>query len=207
MPNNTTNDAGAAAPAFVLRELKSSDVWQLVRVLRRFNLREARKLIDQDLVKKSKFEKPMKLVDGELVPMLPDEWTAAQRKAFKAAKAANDELTWQALDILINNIAGCEDEVNKLLAMGIDKDINYIRNLRFFYAGAALAGKDGSIAKLYRICNDVDQMIDTGLAVGCLSEVIQDVWKQDAQDLKVQRWLLQGHGKSYKQFWGEDYGG
>ena len=105
MPNNTTNDAGAAAPAFVLRELKSSDVWQLVRVLRRFNLREARKLIDQDLVKKSKFEKPMKLVDGELVPMLPDEWTAAQRKAFKAAKAANEELTWQALDILINNIS------------------------------------------------------------------------------------------------------
>ena len=129
MPNNTTNDAGANAPAFVLRDLKSPDVWQLVRVLRRFNLREARKLIDQDLVKKSKFEKPMKLVDGELVPMLPDEWTAAQRKAFKAAKAANEELTWQALDILINNISGCEDEVNKLLSMGIDKDINYIRNM------------------------------------------------------------------------------
>ena len=127
MPN--TNDAGAAAPAFVLRELKSSDVWQLVRVLRRFNLREARKLIDQDLVKKSKFEKPMKLVDGELVPMLPDEWTPAQRKASKAAKAANEELIWQALDILINNISGCEDEVNKLLAMGIDKDINFIRNM------------------------------------------------------------------------------
>lgn len=129
MPNTTTNDAGAAAPAFVLRELKSSDVWQLVRVLRRFNLREARKLIDPDLLKKSKFETPRKLVDGELVPMLPDEWTAAQRMAFNAAKAANEELTWQALDILINNISGCEDEVNKLLAMGIDKDINYIRNM------------------------------------------------------------------------------
>ena len=50
-------------------------------------------------------------------------------------------------------------------------------------------------------------MIDTGLAVGCLREVIEDVWKQDAQDLKVKRWLIQGRGKSYKQFWGEDYGG
>lgn len=126
---SNTNDAGANAPAFVLRDLKSSDVWQLVRVLRRFNLREARKLIDQDLLKKAKFEKPMKLVDGELVPMLPDEWTAAQRKAFQEAKKASDELTWQALDILINNISGCEDEVNKLLAMGIDKDINYIKDM------------------------------------------------------------------------------
>lgn len=126
---SNTNDAGANAPAFVLRDLKSSDVWQLVRVLRRFNLREARKLIDQDLLKKAKFEKPMKLVDGELVPMLPDEWTAAQRKAFQGAKKASDELTWQALDILINNIGGCEDEVNKLLAMGIEKDIDFVRNM------------------------------------------------------------------------------
>lgn len=128
MPN-TTNDAGANAPAFVLRDLKSSDVWQLVRVLRRFNLKEARKLIDQDTLKKSKFEKPMKLVDGELVPMLPDEWTPAQRKAFQAAQAANEELIWQIIDILINNISGCEDEVNKLLAMGIDKDINFVRTM------------------------------------------------------------------------------
>jgi hypothetical protein len=122
-------DAGAAAPAFVLRDLKAADVWQLVRVLRRFNLRDSRKLIDQDLLKKAKFEKPKKLVDGELVPMPVEEWTNAQRKAFREAKKASDELTWQALDILINNIGGCEDEVNKLLAMGIEKDIDYVRNM------------------------------------------------------------------------------
>lgn len=129
MPNNTTNDAGANAPAFVLRELKSSDVWQLVRVLRRFNLKEAVKLIDKDTLKNAKFEAPKKMVDGELVPMPVEEWTQAQRKAFRASQAANEELVWQALDILINNISGCEDEVNKLLAMGIDKDINYIKNM------------------------------------------------------------------------------
>ena len=43
---SNTNDAGAIVPAFVLRDLKSSDVWQLVRVLRKFNLAEAIKLID-----------------------------------------------------------------------------------------------------------------------------------------------------------------
>ena len=127
MPN--TNDAGAAAPAFVLRDLKSTDVWQLVRVLRKFNLAEAVKLLDQDALKKSQFETPKKLVDGEIVPMPLTEWNEAQRKAYKAAKKANEELTWQILDILMNNIGGCEDEVNKLLAMGIDKDINFIRNM------------------------------------------------------------------------------
>ena len=126
---SNTNEAGADAPAIVLRDLKSSDVWQLVRVLRKFKLAEAVKLIDKDTLKKSKFEVPTKMVDGEIVPMPQDEWTSAQRKAFRAAKAANDELVWQVLDIVINNISGCEDEVNKLLAMGIDKDINYIRNM------------------------------------------------------------------------------
>ena len=127
MPN--MEDAGAVAPAFVLRDLRSSDVWQLVRILRKFNLSEVFKLIDKDALKKSRFETPMKMVDGEAVPMPPDEWTAAQRKAFVDAKAAKDELVWQVLDIVINNIGVCEDEVNRLLAMGIDKDIEYIRNM------------------------------------------------------------------------------
>ena len=126
---SNTNDAGAAAPAFVLHDLKSSDVWQLVRVLKRFNLREARKLIDADLLKKSQFKTPQKLVDGELVPMARSEWTTAQRKAFQESQKANEELIWQVLDILINNISGCEDEVNKLLAMGIDKDVDFVRNM------------------------------------------------------------------------------
>ena len=126
---SNTNDAGAIAPAFVLRDLKSSDVWQLVRVMRKFNLVETVKLIDKDTMKKSRFEVPKKIVDGEIVPMPPDEWTPAQRKAFKAAQAATDELVWKVIDIVINNIGGCEDEVNKLLAMGIGKDINYIRDM------------------------------------------------------------------------------
>lgn len=126
---SNTNDAGAIAPALVLRDLKSSDVWQLVRVLRKFNLVETVKLIDKDTLKKSRFEVPKKMVDGEIVPMPQDEWTPAQRMAFKAAQAATDELVWKVIDIVINNISGCEDEVNKLLAMGIDKDINYIREM------------------------------------------------------------------------------
>lgn len=127
MPN--MDDAGAIAPAFVLRDLKSGDVWQLVRVLRKFKLKEAYDQLDKEALKKSRFEAPKKMVDGEIVPMPAEEWTAAQRKAFAEARAANDAIVWQALDILISNIGGCEDEVNKLLAMGIDKDIYYIRDM------------------------------------------------------------------------------
>ena len=50
-------------------------------------------------------------------------------------------------------------------------------------------------------------MIDTGLAVGCLSEIIEDVWKQDAQKIKTLRWIVNGGGKPYEEFWGEKYGG
>ena len=53
MPN--MEDAGAIAPAFVLHDLKSGDVWQLVRVLRKFKLAEARKMIDEDLLKSDTF--------------------------------------------------------------------------------------------------------------------------------------------------------
>ena len=127
MPN--TNDAGANAPAFVLRDLKSTDVWQLVRVLRKFNLAEAVKLIDQDNLKASRFEMPKKLVDGEFKPLPLSEWTSAQVKAYKASQEANNALLWQILDILMDNIGGCEDEVNKLLAMGIGKDVAFVRDM------------------------------------------------------------------------------
>lgn len=50
-------------------------------------------------------------------------------------------------------------------------------------------------------------MIDTGIAAGCLSDVIADVWKQEEQELKIRRWIAQGGNKSYADFWGEEYGG
>ena len=49
-------------------------------------------------------------------------------------------------------------------------------------------------------------MIDTGLRIGGLRDLLSDVFKQDMQALKVQRWIAQGAGKSYKEFWGEEYG-
>ena len=50
-------------------------------------------------------------------------------------------------------------------------------------------------------------MIDNGLAAGCLTETINDVYKQDRQDVMFRKWLAWGRGKSFKEFCGEDYGG
>lgn len=46
-------------------------------------------------------------------------------------------------------------------------------------------------------------MIESGLAAGCLDEVINDVFNQDVKNLKIRKWLAWGRGKSYSQFWGE----
>lgn len=50
-------------------------------------------------------------------------------------------------------------------------------------------------------------MIDTGLAVGCLHEVIKDALKQGDHAVKYQKWLAWGRGQSFKEFWGEEYAG
>lgn len=49
-------------------------------------------------------------------------------------------------------------------------------------------------------------MIETGLRVGNLKDIISDVFKQDMEDIKIRRWIVQGAEKSYKEFWGEEYG-
>ena len=50
-------------------------------------------------------------------------------------------------------------------------------------------------------------MIDNGLMAGCLTEIIKDVYRQDKQDKMFAKWLAWGHGKSFKDYWGEEYGG
>ena len=50
-------------------------------------------------------------------------------------------------------------------------------------------------------------MINTCLTIGCLFEVIRDVYKQDEHDAKFRKWLAWGHGKSFEEYWGEDYAG
>ena len=120
--------AGSTAPAaFVLHDLKAPDVWQMTRVLRRLDLVKIRDSISDELLKKADFKAPtMYDAEGKLVPLPADQWTDAQKQKAKQAKEAGEELTWQILGLLMENIGACEAEVNKLLAMGCQRDVSEI---------------------------------------------------------------------------------
>ena len=115
----TESGADHEAPDFVLRDLNASDVWQLVRILRAIGLSRIAQTFDMKTVQASRFKTPMTMKDGEKVPLPREEWTESQLKAEAAARDANEDLLWQILGFILDNIGACEYEVNKLLAMGI----------------------------------------------------------------------------------------
>lgn len=111
---------GAEKSAPILRDLKSADVWQLVRVLKKIGISDISKNIDKELLKKARFESPTMVDDGGEIVKMPEEmWTPAQRKKAEEAKEASGEAMWQVLGQIMDHIDSCEGEVNKLLAMGI----------------------------------------------------------------------------------------
>ena len=125
-----TTGAEKSAPEFVLRDLKAMDVWQLVRILTKLGLKDLRKSIDPDLLRKSDWKPPTMMdAEGNEVPLPRDKWTERQIDAEMAAEMANDELLWSILDILMSNIENCEYDVNKLLAMGTGKTPEAIREM------------------------------------------------------------------------------
>jgi len=127
--NNTIQAVGSEPAAFVLSPLKSTDVWQMVRILKRIDIMGAVKSIDPKLLEALDYKKPTMMQDGEEVPLPEAQWTKAQKKAHEKAQEATDRLLWSVLEILMENIGACEDDVNKMLATGIGKDLAFIRSM------------------------------------------------------------------------------
>lgn len=112
-----------------LKSMKNADVWQMTRVLKRFNLKEAFSELDSDMVRKSRFKAPTKFEGGKEVPLPEEEWTRGQKKARDDAKEANDALLWQIVGVIMEHIGDCEDDVNKLLAISTGESLQAIRDL------------------------------------------------------------------------------
>lgn len=127
--NNTTQAVGSEPAAFVLSPLKSTDVWQMVRILKRIDITGAVKSIDPKLLEALEYKAPTMMQDGEEVPLPEAQWTKAQKKAHEKVQEAIDQLLWTVLGILMENIGACEDDVNKMLATGIGKDLVFIRSM------------------------------------------------------------------------------
>ena len=118
------------SPEFVIRDFKSTDVWQMTRVIGKIGIQNLRKSIDPSLIKASIFKKPQMLgKDGEMIDLPREKWTEAQAEAEMKAEMANDEVVYTVLGLLFENIGNCEKEVNKLLADGIGVDIKEIYDM------------------------------------------------------------------------------
>ena len=139
--------AEKSAPDFVLRDLKSVDVWQLVRILSKLKVREFGKIIDPEILKASNWKHPTMLDDnGEEVPLPRDMWTEGQIQAELKAELATDEMVWSVLSFIMENIGECEFDVNKLLAMGTGMSIEENRKMdanRYLDLLAAYITRDG----------------------------------------------------------------
>lgn len=127
--NNTIQAVGSEPAAFSLSPLKSTDVWQMVRILKRIDIMGAVKSIDPKLLEALEYKAPTMMQGGEEVPLPEAQWTKAQKKAHEKAQEAIDQLLWTVLGILMENIGACEDDVNKMLATGIGKDLVFIRSM------------------------------------------------------------------------------
>lgn len=46
-------------------------------------------------------------------------------------------------------------------------------------------------------------MIDSALSAGCLEKVLKDFQRQELEEKKFFRWVIQGGNKSYEEFWSD----
>ena len=125
-----TTGAEQSAPSFVLRDLKSTDVWQLVRILSKLGVKDFAKSIDPHVAKAAAWKSPtMFNEDGEEVPLPRDRWTERQIDAEFQKEMADDELTWSVIGLLMEKIGDCENDVNKLLASGTGMSVSDIQEM------------------------------------------------------------------------------
>lgn len=127
MNTNMVEAVDSESTAFVLSPLKSTDVWQMVRILKRIDLMGAAKSVGGQLAKYMDYKEPTMMQNGEEVALPKERWTKAQKKAHEKAMEARDALLWAILGVLMENIDSCEDDVNRMLATGIGKDLGFIQ--------------------------------------------------------------------------------
>ena len=125
-----TTGAEQSAPSFVLRDLKSTDVWQLVRILSKLGVKDFAKSIDPQVAKAAAWKPPTMInKEGEEVPLPREKWTERQIDAELQKEMADDELTWSVLGLLMEKIGDCETDVNKLLASGTGMTVPDIQEM------------------------------------------------------------------------------
>ena len=118
MANMTKTGADHSVPEIILRDLNSSDVFQMVRILKRIGMSELMEVFENDLSTVMEYEPPMMMEDGKKVPLPREQWTAAQEDAETKYQIAEQRFSAKVLGFLVDHIADCETEIYKILASG-----------------------------------------------------------------------------------------
>ena len=122
--------AEESVPKIVLRDLKATDVWGMVRILSKLGLRNFRQSIDKNVLKAMSWNPPTAMNEkGETIPLPREKWTERQEEMALQYDLAKDELLWGILELLMTNIGSCEQDVNKLLADGTGQTVAEIQNM------------------------------------------------------------------------------
>lgn len=118
--SQSTKAADKAAD-FNMQPLTAADVWDFARIIGKIGLKQVMESIPEDLIKKTRFTKPMMQKGGKFVEMPRSKWTDRQIQAETDAEIARDQLSLSIVAAVMDNIGVCEDDVNNLLARSIGK--------------------------------------------------------------------------------------
>jgi hypothetical protein len=124
-----SKNAGGNTPAYSLRAITTTDVFQMVRILRKLDIKSIFGNMDKNLLAAAEFKPPMKMEDGKPVPLPFEDWTEAQIEMQMKSEIATQQLGSYFLGALIDQIPSCEQEICKLLADSIGQDIDVIKTM------------------------------------------------------------------------------
>lgn len=123
-----TMEGGAKASPIKLRPMCADDLFGIVAVISAVGLNNIQ--IDPEIIKKSKFQPPMQMVDGKKVPLPWEKWTRRQKEAEKDAEIAKNQISATIGNTILSHFWDCRQPVYNLLAMAADTDPKTIQAMK-----------------------------------------------------------------------------
>lgn len=129
--NNDMSGAPEGALSYELRKLDASDVFQMLRVLRKIGIKDFTSAITPETARALQYKKPMKRgkKKDELVEIPREEWTENMIRAEAEHEAAFSRVIIQIIDMVLDKLPECEGELVTLLANGIGEDGEAVRKM------------------------------------------------------------------------------
>ena len=131
--NNDMVGTGAevnSASVFELKPLQASDLFQMIRILRKLGISDIRSYLKPELISALDFKKPTMLDEnGKEVDLPIDQWNDRQIEAQTRSERAQEELSMTILGMIVDRVPECEVEIYQLLANASGMDFKTMRSM------------------------------------------------------------------------------